>query len=130
MIHLGKCLAHVQSGSDLGGPSRIQGEVALARDTVETVKGRLDFLNSSDRNDLSGIAVPDRSCLVDRPFLDGNVDFFLLYFGISRLAQTGCINCVKLMKHLNDCYRCFDAYCSTLQEYFLEKERLARKARD
>ena len=127
VIHLGKCLAFVHQGAGFAASAPKRGNGAIHRSSLETVKERLDLLNSSGPDVLPGAAVPDRSCLVDRPFLEGNIDFFLLYLGIASIARSGCIDCARLMKHLNDCYRCFDVYCSTLQEYFIEKERLSRQ---
>jgi hypothetical protein len=127
VIHLGKCLAQVQKGEVPGAATRIRGKITPAESTIATVKERLDLLKTSDPDILSGIEVPNRSCIVDRTFLEGNIDFFLYYLGIATVARDGCIDCGRLVKHLNDCYRCFDVYCNTLQEYFFEKERLSRQ---
>jgi hypothetical protein len=127
--HLGRSLAYIQIEAGSAGAGMVRDSGDPADGLIEEVRARLQGLNASGANASSGIAVPARACLVERAFLDGNIDFFLLYLGISKAAGTGCIDCVKLMKHLNDCYRCFDAYCGTLQEYYLERERLSRGRR-
>ena len=127
VINLGKCLAFVHQGAGFTASVPKRGKGAIHGSSLETVKERLDLLNSSGPDVLPGAAVPDRSCLVDRPFLEGNIDFFLLYLGIAPIVRSGCIDCARLMKHLNDCCRCFDVYCGTLREYFFEKERLSRQ---
>lgn len=127
MIHLGKCLAAVHRGTDFSDSPRGHNKVKIQNSTLETVKMRLSILTSSGTEVSPVIIIPNGSCFVDKPFLEGNIDFFLLYLGIAHVAKDGCIDCSRLMKHLNDCYRCFDVYCGTLQEFFLEKEILSRQ---
>jgi hypothetical protein len=71
-------------------------------------------------------AVPDRACLVDKPFLEGNADFFLAYLGATRGMPRGFHECGSLTRHLNDCHRCFDIYCQTLRDYHNHKEIQSR----
>lgn len=127
MKYLGKCLAIIGSKGNKSNPILKYDGGSNQKSVEQFIEKRFNDITSSKYDMLLNINIPDGSCFVDRPFLENNIDFFLLYLGIVCSPNNGTIDCSRLMKHLNDCYRCFDVYCNTIQEFLLEKEQLLRK---
>ena len=56
-------------------------------------------------------------CQTDKPFLQGNLDFFLLLlFGRSDVQGR---QCQQIFRHLNFCYRCFEDFSEVMRYYYL-----------
>ncbi|MBN1782204.1 hypothetical protein JW948_13815 [bacterium] len=62
-------------------------------------------------------SIPDGFCSGHHPFLLNNHAFFVQYL---QCRQNGdpAVDCERLIRHLNDCYRCFELFCQTLHAYF------------
>jgi hypothetical protein len=125
--YLGKSLAIIANRQNNSSPDLIYDEKSNQKNVVEIIEKRLKIINSSKSSIFININIPKESCFIEGPFIENNIDFYLLYLGIAKSQKNKYIDCNKLIKHLNDCYRCFDAYCNTIREYLLEKERLLRK---
>jgi hypothetical protein len=125
--YLGKSLAIIGNRENKSSPDLLSDGKSNQKNVVENIEKRLKIINSSKSSMFININIPNESCLIENPFMENNIDFFLLYLGIAICPNNKCIDCNKLIKHLNDCYRCFDLYCNTIREYLLEKERLLRK---
>jgi hypothetical protein len=59
--------------------------------------------------------IPGKECMGESAYLEGNVDFFLDHL-MSRNSQ---MICPGLIKHINDCYRCFEIYASVMRGFTL-----------
>jgi len=125
--NLGKCLAVINYKPEFIKSIEVFEQKLIQKSTYEAVMKHLNDITFCDKIDCARILIPKGSCLLDQPFLEDNIDFFILYLKIGRTNGIKGFDCVKLIQHLNDCYRCFDIYSNTLQEYFIEKEQLTRK---
>ena len=74
---------------------------------------------ASDSNAIQNLiqSIPLHTCFSEQPFLAENVDFFLVYFFVLPTKQDITFICERLWKHLNDCYRCFQAYAEVMRDY-------------
>lgn len=62
-------------------------------------------------------AFSDEACEEECPLLAGHTDFFLFYTLIAPQRQGSAEECLRLFRHLNGCYLCFEEYGPILQEY-------------
>lgn len=62
-------------------------------------------------------AFSDEACAEEQPLLAGHTDFFLFYTLIAPQRQGSVEECLRLIRHLNGCYLCFEEYGPILQEY-------------
>jgi hypothetical protein len=124
---LGKYLAVI--GNKMNNPALILSNDggSIQQNMVKIIENRLNRIVSSNFDTSLKINIPNGSCSIDQSFLENNIDFFLLYIGIAVSPYYRCIDCDRLIKHLNDCCKCFDVYGNTMREYFIEKEKLLRK---
>jgi hypothetical protein len=125
--YLGMCLAVIANREDESTPTLKDNVDWINTSKKEIIEKCLDIIASSKKDLLSEIDIPNGSCYIDKPFLENNIEFFLRYLKIANISNSGYIDCNRFIKHLNDCYRCFDIYCDIMREYLLEKEQLLRK---
>jgi hypothetical protein len=68
--------------------------------------------------------IPRLQCSGAQPFLESNIEFFLLFFAMEKDAETKRKLCHQLNIHLNNCYRCFTVFSDVLRSYFFEYSSL------
>lgn len=94
------------------------GAVFPERDeTVNMLRERLRKLEASGTEGRGVQGLPEKECAQDAAFMEENADFFLDYLmgGGRRDA------CPGLVRHINDCYRCFEIYSDVMRGYVLER---------
>ena len=57
--------------------------------------------------------IPENPCLLGRPFLKDNLDYFISLFLISTTEN----DCLRLAKHINSCLGCFEIFSQTIRDY-------------
>jgi hypothetical protein len=62
---------------------------------------------------------PECECTEDRAYLEGNVEFFLDLVNRKNAPPI----CPILIRHINNCYRCFEIYSGVMRGFTLEKGR-------
>ncbi len=94
------------------------GAVSAGRDeTVGMLRERLRELEASGTEGRSVSGLPDKGCAQDPVFMEENADFFLDYLMGSGPRHA----CPGLIRHINDCYRCFEIYSDVMRGYVLER---------
>jgi hypothetical protein len=63
-------------------------------------------------------AIPGKECAQEGAYLEGNVDFFLDHLTSGNPLTI----CPELIKHINDCYRCFEIYACVMRGFTLEQK--------
>jgi hypothetical protein len=113
---LGWALAHLQTGQSgtsltVSGPE--SGYLTHIQERYRQLHSDGQLLKILDR-------LPGQPCLIDRPFLEGNEDFFIALFSNTKHDEA----CIRLYKHMNDCYPCFEIFSQVLRDYYQQGEAL------
>ena len=58
-------------------------------------------------------------CSINQPFLENNEDFFIALFSDTKHDDA----CIRLYKHMNDCYPCFEIFSQVLRDYYRQENR-------
>lgn len=90
---------------------------------------RLETINTSPDKPRVREHLVEYRCQGDKPFLQGNLDFFLLLlFGKS---DAGGKYCQQVFQHLNICYQCFEDFSEVMRYYYFRlQERDPNKKQD
>ena len=113
---LGWALAHLQTEKNL---SALQVSEADS-DYLRYMRERYRQLSRDGKLIAVLEKLPDRPCLMNHPFLEGNEDFFIALFSKTKHDEA----CIRLYKHMNDCYRCFEIFSQVLRDYYRQGEAL------
>ena len=113
---LGWALAHLQakgirSAADQSGPDR---------DYLNHMQARYRELSHNGKSTVIVRQLPACPCLIDKPFLENNEDFFITLFSDIEHEEV----CARLYKHMNDCYPCFEIFSQVLRDYYQQGETL------
>jgi hypothetical protein len=84
------------------------------RDYLYKIRGRCRSMKSNGRLSEALDTIPGQACSMGQPFLQQNEDFFIALFSDTRHDEA----CIKLYKHLNDCYWCFEIFSQFLCDYY------------
>ena len=66
------------------------------------------------------IAVPSVRCSTEEVFLVNRVEFIAAHILHGHAADPNKEETQGLIRHLNDCSRCFEAYCEIMRDYYFE----------
>jgi len=113
---MGWALAHLQTG---------QNRISLTLSESENVylthmKERHRQLHSDGQLIKILDRLPGQPCFIGQPFLEGNEDFFIALFSEVKHDEA----CIRLYKHMNDCYACFEIFSQVLRDYYQHGENL------
>jgi hypothetical protein len=115
MTGLGQLLAYALRERDGGTAAPPVEGIDAVRESVARYR--------SEGHHGASITVPScRTCLVGKPFLQDNFDFFLRYLAGPDGEESAPVDCDRLFRHLNDCTRCFDIYTDVVQDFFMHKD--------
>ncbi len=113
---LGWALAHLQAERTTTSSQLTPSE----QDYLEHMKDRFKLLNGNGKMVSLLENLPDRTCLINQPFLADNEDFFIALFSDTKHDEA----CIRLYKHMNDCYPCFEIFSQVLRDYYRQGEVL------
>lgn len=119
---LGYVLAELKILSRESGSTKAKGNTAanLSQEEERLLKiaaRRLETITASpDRPQVSEHLVEYR-CQTDKSFLQGNLDFFLLFLFERSEARDRI--CQRVFQHLNICYQCFEEFSEVMRCYYL-----------
>ena len=119
---LGHVLAQLKILQGRAGSIKAKGDVTgnLSGEEerlLEIAVKRLETMTTApDKPRVSEYLVGYR-CQTDRPFLQNNLDFFLLllFAGSHGEGQY----CLQIFQHLNHCYQCFEEFSEVMRYYYL-----------
>ena len=119
-LTLGKALAYLNAG-------RIAEKQlsALSKEYLQRLSERWKSIVSSEDVDSILKSVPENCCHSEKPHLADNEDFFLARILVSPVAGDSSKNCLRLMSHLNECFRCFEEFCWVFGEYYHKSQELS-----
>ena len=63
-------------------------------------------------------AIPEEPCHDEKCHLADNEDFFVVYMLMYLPKAVNDNYCIGLVKHLNNCYRCFKVYSDVMRDYY------------
>jgi hypothetical protein len=115
---LGRLLAKWMSAGDAdaqgtGGNSR------ALKEEIRTLEERFRGRAGLKSGESGETRPPEGECGQDRAYLDGNMDFFL---DLLTSSDHGSV-CPGLIRHINDCYRCFEIYSGVMRGFTLERRK-------
>ena len=114
---LGRALARLVRQNEGGAPAYRLVSAGQKR-TMQMLRDRLRERAQLKETDRPVPIIPGKECAQEGAYLEGNVDFFLDHL-MSRNLHTVC---PKLIKHINDCYRCFEIYAGVMRGFTLEPQ--------
>ncbi len=62
--------------------------------------------------------IPENPCQTVKPYLDNHVEFFLRLILMTERQDRLELDCGRLTRHLNVCYKCFQIFCNTMRDYY------------
>lgn len=85
---------------------------------IRQLRNRAQQIENTDA--LSGIldGIPEHPCHTESHFLEGNDDFFIA--SILKSSQDEGMHCQRLIRHLNDCFLCFETYGEVMSDFLNE----------
>ena len=90
-----------------------------------TIKDRFfDLKNKPDEMDKIISTVPQKCCPPGAPFLKNNTDFFIAFIILSENNKNDIKSTPQLIKHLNDCYWCFENYNNFIRDFYYTSQKL------
>jgi hypothetical protein len=92
---------------------------------LQALRERAQALSLPENFEVVFNALPVHRCETEKTFLAENEDFFLAYFLASSNPANGGNACLKLLKHLNDCFECFEEFSAVLQNYYHKFQELS-----
>ncbi len=113
---LGRLLAYLITAESSKGENRQPPATPADESFIEKLKTRRQALLRSDGDGKWSELCPDSACLTEQSYLEGNVDFFVSFVTVASTSGTE-FDCQKLMRHMNDCFRCFNTYVEVLDAY-------------
>jgi hypothetical protein len=90
---------------------------------MRTLRERLSGLKASGTGGRGVSGLPEKECAQHGAYMEGNVDFFLDHL-LSRNRENACPG---LIRHINDCYRCFEIYAGVMRGYVLEQRTIRER---
>lgn len=118
MSHLGKIIAFIERGDT----HRLEELMREAdNEALRSLYHQYRNLSASHHFDFE---IPTTSCPMDCVFLQKEPLFFFLHFLQGYAVNLNETSTKQFIKHLNDCYPCFEAYSAVFREYY---QTLAQK---
>lgn len=93
-----------------------------ANKNVTDLRMRFIALHSAGKEARLFNNIPEGMCYGGKPFLAENTDFFLALF----LNESEHAACSKLIKHLNDCYACFEIFTAIVRDYYRKYQEIQK----
>lgn len=119
---LGKALAFIKNIHELD-IEKLEGLSPAQKNYITQLHHRFVELSTSDMRNEILETIPQHACLSDKPFLKDNKDFFISYLLLGPADEYEEIH-QDLLKHLNDCYWCFETFTQVLRDYFHSSRNL------
>lgn len=117
-ISLGNALALLRQHNDINALAEVR---QVAHNELKFVRDLHTRLNSAHVS-ANGFLIPTQPCLLENPFLADNHDFFLNLF----IVNPPDFPCQQLMRHLNDCYSCFEFFTQVMRDFCHELNQKAK----
>lgn len=70
--------------------------------------------------------IPTHECHCEHSFLQNNEGFFFALVFDNKNAAEFESRCLRLTRHLNDCYRCFEIFHHTMRDYYFKALELSK----
>jgi hypothetical protein len=86
--------------------------------SLKDLRERFTTLISQEQKKKEFIKIPQHSCDSSAPFLANNEDFFLMMILLYNREEEINGSTDKFIKHLNECYWCFEIYQQVMRDYF------------
>jgi len=113
---LGRLLAHLGTMDHPEKQANLKQLSAGERQHLEQLSARRDHLLKNDFASKILRELPTLGCLQEKAFLEQNPDFFI-YHVLAGGDDADPGFCRQLTVHLNNCFRCFNAYVEVLDDY-------------
>ena len=114
---LGWALAHLQTEKKQASAQFSDAD----KDYLHKILSRYDSMKNNGSLNEALRALPTHSCSFDDLFVQNNEDFFIALFSNTKHDEA----CIRLYKHMNDCYPCFEIFSQVLRDYYHCSEELA-----
>ncbi len=115
-VSLGWALAHLQAEKKVQSAQVSEAD----KDYLHKILKRYYLMKDNGRLHEALEELPTHTCSLDHPFLQNNEDFFIALFSDTKHDEA----CIRLYKHMNDCYRCFEIFSQILRDYYHHGEEL------
>jgi hypothetical protein len=115
---LGRSLARWMSAGN-GDAQRTAGTSRALKEEIRMLEERFRGRAGWKSGERGGTRLPEGECGQARAYLDGNMDFFLDLL-TSRDHRSVCPG---LIRHINDCFRCFEIYSGVMRGFTLERRK-------
>lgn len=93
---------------------------------LESLQNRLKEIKSDDDVANFFADIPEFECQAEKSYLMNNKDFFLALFLIGPQDNDFGKDCMRLSKHLNDCYKCFEIFCHVTRDFYHKFQELSK----
>ena len=113
---LGWALAHLQTERKVESAQFSEAD----KNYLHKIVSRYDSMKNNGSFYEALEALPTHTCSFDHLFLQNNEDFFIALFSNTKHDEA----CIRLYKHMNDCYPCFEVFSQVLRDYYLQGEVL------
>ena len=81
-------------------------------------------LYKKSKNQSQVVSIPTACCLSTSPFLQENDAFFISHLLLNNPLPEHDKKNKPFIKHLNDCYWCFQIYSKVFRDYFWERQKI------
>ena len=107
---LGWALAHLQTEKKVAVAEFSEAD----KDYLDKILNRYDSMKNNGSLNKALEALPTHTCSFSHLFLQNNEDFFIALFSNTKHDEA----CIRLYKHMNDCYPCFEVFSQVLRDYY------------
>ncbi|MFQ5708741.1 MAG: hypothetical protein ACE5HO_14895 [bacterium] len=123
-LTLGRALAILKNN---GSPEAVQSTISSQEAKLfQSLRDRRESLLAAPEEVERVLqSIPPHCCREEQPRLHENTDFFVAYVLIEPRNGRNDNHYLRLMKHLNDCYRCFEEYSAILRDYYNQSQLTA-----
>lgn len=114
---LGAALAYIKLNKY---PNKIKGKELSDQDIkyIQSLRTRYEYLLTRGSVEKVFQSIPKYSCESTSQYLAGNVDFFISYVLLSDEQELLEKFSTSILKHLNDCFWCFDYFTDVMREFY------------
>ena len=119
---IGAALAYIKSTKDA---KEINGKRISEQDFeyIRSLRNRFDYLAARGNEEKIFQSIPENRCECTNQFLSGNVDFFLSFVLLDDDLKLEKFS-PRFIKHLNNCFWCFDIFTNVMREYYYTTQSL------
>lgn len=121
---IGRSLALLVADGNHENLSSSTSSFSKADDQASPNKSPADFDSAKKKKSVFK-DIPEYPCQTVKPFLENHSEFFLQLILSSQRGHDIDLDCNRLTKHLNDCYKCFQIFCNTMREYYNSLQQLS-----